>query len=489
MLRHVQQAAGLGVYVMEVASGRFATSDILDEIFGITKDYPCTKEGWVALIHPDDRQMIITYLTRDVLGSHRRFNKEFRIIRLADGVERWVHGYGDLEFDQDNHPVYLMGTVQDISDRKRVERALQMSETRFRELIDLAVDGILIGSHEGFIIDANRFMSELTGMSRAELIGKPIGDVLFTRESLAVSPLRFDLFQKGETVISERQLTHTDGSIVYIEIRTKMMPDGTYQSIYRDITERKVAEKSLLGFTKILAQRMEERTKELEGANTTLKHNVKQLQKLTMELTQAEELERKRLASILHDHVQQYIAAAMMKVSLLDPQMPAADHALGVKDVLTLLGEALAASRSLTVSLCPPVLLEAGLMPGLHWLAGWMTDLHGLTVKVTGEPSLVLPGSVALFLFQGVRELLFNVVKHSGVLYATVSVSQPAAKTLKIIVVDQGKGFLAQESNILPPSGGFGLFHLRERLTFIGGALEITNEHGQGTRASITVSL
>ncbi|MEI7881071.1 MAG: PAS domain S-box protein [bacterium] len=489
LLLQTQQIAGLGTYVMDIGTGHFTSSSVLNEIFGLPKDYPHTFEGWLGVVHPDDRQMMADYFHKEVLGLRRKFNKEYRIIRVVDGVERWVHGYGDLDLDADNIPVVMIGAVQDITERKCSEKALQQSETRYRELIDLAVDGILVGSQDGVIIDANRYMCELTGLSRDELVGKHIGSVFVTPENLASTPWRFDLLQKGETVISEQQILHKDGALAHIEMRTKLMPEGTFQSIWRDVTERKNAETSLLNFTKLLSQRVDERTREFEGANIALKQNVAQLRKLAMELTQAEELERKRLASILHDQVQQFIVAATMKISSLDVQSPAAEHARCVQDILATLREALNASRSLTLSLCPPVLLEAGLMPGLRWLADWMTDKHGLSVKVTGDDLHVVPGPLCILLFQAVRELLFNVVKHAGVQKASVSVNHPDAKSLRLLIVDCGKGFTQKESGARNLSSGFGLFTLRERITYIGGVIEVVSEPGHGTRITITVPL
>ena len=626
VLHQVQQIAGLGIYVMDIPKKRYSSSEILDEIFGITSEYPHTTEGWLALVHPDDRQMMAEYFAKEVVGLSRRFNKEYRIIRVADGAVRWLHGHGNLEFDENKIPVLMIGTIQDVTERKSFEKALQQSETRYRELIDLAVDGILVGSHDGVIIDANRYLCDLVGMRRDELVGKYIKDIPFTPESLVSSPLRFDLVQKGETVVSERQIIHPDGSLVIVEMRSKMMPDGNYQSIIRDITERKTTENSLLNFTKILAQRVEERTRELEKANASLKLNLKKLRssqvllsemgrlakvggwemdihsgkqvwteevyrihevdmdfeptaekgisfyapearpiieeavrrcreegeafnlelefitakgnvlwvnangkadlehgrihgtfqdvterrradgdlreknaaldhsvallrKLTMELTQAEELERKRLAGILHDHVQQYIAAATMKISLLDSNMSAAEHARGVKETLALLGEALDSSRSLSVSLCPPVLLEAGLMPGLRWLADWMENKHGLLVKIIGGNIPAVSGSLNILLFQAVRELLFNVVKHAGVNQAVVLIEHPEIKSLRLVVVDHGKGFSFKESQSRLLPGGFGLFHLRERLAYIGGGLDVKSEIGKGSRVSLSVPL
>jgi len=625
-LRHVLQIAGLGTYVMDIVKGTFTSSRILDDIFGLDTGKIHSYDDWVALLHPDDRPMLTGYYTREVLGQRQRFDKEYRIVRATDGAERWVHGYGDLECDADNHPITMIVTIQDITDRKRSEQALQQSECRYRELVALAVDGILLGSHEGIILEANQRMCEMIGLRREDLVGKHIRDVLFTPGSLKTTPLRFDLLQKGETVVRERQILRANGELAFVELRTKMMPDGTYQSIYRDVTERKTAETLLYNFAETLASRVTERTRELEEVNANLRQSVQQLRTnetllremgsiskvggweldihtgkqiwtdevyrihevgldfeptgengiafysdesrpviekavqrcieqgepydlelqivtakgnrlwvhsvgkadiengriygtfqdvterrlsesllrdknmaldqsvaqlrtLAMELTQAEERERKRLAGILHDHVQQYIAAATMKISLLGSRMSAGERTRVVKETLSLLGEALDASRSLTVSLCPPVLLDAGLMPGLRWLVDWMGEKHGLAVTLTGDEVLTVPGSLNIILFQAVRELLFNVVKHAGVKKASVSLRQPQAGTLCLTVSDHGKGFAINESHGRKLSSGFGLFHLRERITHIGGSFTVTTGKGHGAVIAITIPL
>lgn len=134
--------------------------------------------------------------------------------------------------------------LTDITERKRMELDLHESESRYRGLIELAVDGILIGSHEGVIIGANSRMLDLTGCSLDELMGMHVS-TLFSPNELGDTPLRFDLLKKGETVISMRSILRPDGSVVPVEMHTKMMPDGSYQSIYRDITERIKVEKAL----------------------------------------------------------------------------------------------------------------------------------------------------------------------------------------------------------------------------------------------------
>jgi len=134
--------------------------------------------------------------------------------------------------------------AQDITDRKQAEMSLQKSERRFRELIEFAVDGILIGSTEGAILEANTYMLNLTGRTLENIIGLNITE-LFAPSVLKNKPLRYDLLKKEQTVISERDILHVDGKIIPIEMHTKMMPDGKYQSIFRDITERNKAEETL----------------------------------------------------------------------------------------------------------------------------------------------------------------------------------------------------------------------------------------------------
>ena len=130
------------------------------------------------------------------------------------------------------------------------------SENKFRNLIEFAVDGILIGSHDGYITEANSCFCSMVGRKKENLIGKHISlsKLIFTPESIEKVSFHYDLLEKGETVISEREILRPDGSKLMVEIRTKMLPDGSYQSIFRDITERKKQESQLRKYTAELSK-------------------------------------------------------------------------------------------------------------------------------------------------------------------------------------------------------------------------------------------
>jgi signal transduction histidine kinase len=160
-----------------------------------------------------------------------------------------------------------------------------------------------------------------------------------------------------------------------------------------------------------------------------------------------------------------------------------------VRSALDLIGEALNSSRSLATELYPPVMIDGGFLPGVRWLAERMKERHGLTVELSGEEIEGMSSDLRMLLFRGVRELLFNVVKHAGVKTVSVAVNQPDAKAIQVVVNDYGVGCSGNHAKVLSTCRGLGLLHLRERLANIGGSLDVASVPGQGTTVSITVPI
>lgn len=138
----------------------------------------------------------------------------------------------------------IITTARDISARKQVEKTLKDNEEKYHMLIDLAADAFFQGDTHGNFITVNNKASDLTGYSRDELLGMNMED-LFSNEILENNSLRYDLLNQGETVKTKRKIIRKDGISISVEMNSKLMPDGTYQSFFRDITEREKAEDDL----------------------------------------------------------------------------------------------------------------------------------------------------------------------------------------------------------------------------------------------------
>lgn len=145
-------------------------------------------------------------------------------------------------------------------------------------------------------------------------------------------------------------------------------------------------------------------------------------------------------------------------------------------------------SRTLTSELSPSVLHHGGLIPALHWLASRMQQQHAFDVNILADNEFdVTSDDLRILLFQSVRELLFNAVKHAGVPTACVHVANSNGQ-IEITIADDGVGFDPQAAR--PPTGkhgGFGLLSIRERLDLLGGRLKIDSSPGHGSRFTLIV--
>jgi signal transduction histidine kinase len=250
-----------------------------------------------------------------------------------------------------------------------------------------------------------------------------------------------------------------------------------------ELGQRKRAEEALRRLNGELEQRVLDRTRDLVTSNH-------RLQALASELTLAEQRERKRLASELHDYLAQILALGRIKMSQLRQKVSAQTPGMQlVGEIDNLLEKAGEYTRSLMAKLNPPVLDELGLPSALTWLAKQM-PLHGLMVDVRlSQDQVTLPDDQAVLLFQSVRELLINVAKHAGTDRATVSLKIDSGQQLSIEVQDHGRGFDPVAVEAKSENGHFGLFSVRERMQAMGGSLDVQSRPGEGTTLTMTLPL
>ena len=220
--------------------------------------------------------------------------------------------------------------------------------------------------------------------------------------------------------------------------------------------------------------------------NEQLQRRTTQLRRLSLQIGDAEEQERRRLAVYVHDDLQQILAGIkfhldVTRLQVDDPQ----ELDAGLERIGTLVRDAIAGTRALAHELSPAALHRNGLPAALNWLAEHVHTLHGLRVEVSnlaGEPNL--DGSVAIFLFRAAQELLLNVSKHALTDYAEIRLQREGAG-IRLEVADRGRGFDATEFDDVDAPPSFGLFSIRERAELLGGTTRIDSVAGEGTTVTL----
>jgi PAS domain S-box-containing protein len=247
--------------------------------------------------------------------------------------------------------------------------------------------------------------------------------------------------------------------------------------LFSDITGRKLAEDALRELNEELEERVQQRTE--------------QVRNLASQLTMAEHEERARIAQVLHDDLQQQLYALQIQIAFLRAEASGEAMRREIDGMEALLTGALETARQLSIDLSPPVLEGEGLVEAIQWLGSQMFQRYQLRLAVEADsPVAVLGRDRRVLLFQMVRELLFNVVKHSGVSEAEVRLEVDGDTALGeaycIEVIDRGAGFdVAAAFGPGTRPDGRGLLHLRERLHLIGGRLEVQSIPGDGTHITM----
>jgi PAS domain S-box-containing protein len=251
MLKESQRVAALGHYYFDVATGIWSSSEMLDEVYGIDANFTRDVDGWIGLIHPDQREEMAAYFADHVLAGRNTFDREYRILRANDGAERWVHGRGNLAFDSEGQPVTMFGIIQDVTDRKLKDEALRTSEARYRKAqaigrvghweYDLATETFW-GSEEANKISG--FDPDHPGFSVDE-VGSCFPDRIRVHQAL------LDLIERGTAYDIEFDIVAVDGSGIKTVHSTAVLEkdaDGKpvkVIGVVQDITERKLMEEEL----------------------------------------------------------------------------------------------------------------------------------------------------------------------------------------------------------------------------------------------------
>jgi PAS domain S-box-containing protein len=468
--RMALEASAGGSWTWSTVTNRVDWDERFRSLYGFGPDVPAASEAWMSRVHEDDRPRL-NALLNEVLTSKEKdsWQSTFRFVR-PDGTTIWVQSRGRADRDRDGHVIRLTGLDLDFNEHRRTEEARQARREEEHDralwtLLQTATEGIVSVDPQGVIVTANHALESMFGWTSGELIGQRI-------EVLMPSAFRDGYERRGGLhLVGIRK----DGRKFPIEVSVNHVSTprgGRAFAFVTDITERQRA-----------ASALQERTAELEKRTT-------QLSRMASDLTLAEQHAREQIARTLHDGLQQLLVIAALNLE----QQLKRDSEAGIapsellSEAKQQLDEAIGAARSLNFELFPPVLQQAGLPAALAWLAHWTQDKYKVEVELIADPRADSGRKdVRTLLFESVRELLFNVVKHAHADRVALELTLDADDQLCISVTDQGIGFepAGLQDRSMAGQVGWGLFSIRERLTLLNGRFEIESAPGVGTRVRL----
>ena len=375
----------------------------------------------------------------------------------------------------------------------RAQSELRLARDRYRDLYQHAPVGYLTLDVHRTVRESNLTAATLLGIERTRLEGTRFETLADPGQRDACYLHFLEVVDHREPRSCELRLVRGDQGSFWARLETAPAgrPDPDEELLHvvlTDVSDRKVVEERLL-----------EREAELEEANRWLEERVaertadlerqqERLRRLTADLSRAEQAERRRLAALLHDNLQQLLVGAKIQLGGAAQSGDAEVVASVAPGVLSLVDEAIEVARDLTRQLRPPVLYESGLVAAVEWLAGEMHRRHGLDAHLElDEEAEPAETEVKALLFECIRELLFNVVKHSGASQAEVVLRRvrPAGDRLRIRVADHGCGFDPDAAEVA--GAGFGLLSIRERVGALGGEMRLESIPGDGAFVELEI--
>jgi len=356
------------------------------------------------------------------------------------------------------------------SERRKAEEALQAGENKYRTLLENLPQKIFLKDSESVYISCNENYAKDLKVKASEIAGKT--DYDFFPKELAEKYRADDrrIMKSGKMEdINEKYIQ--DGKEVIIHtVKTPVKDEqGNVTGIlgiFWDITAHRRAQRKLLDYQK-------------------------RLRDLASEMSLTEERERRRIAIELHDQVTQNLILFKINIGSLREKKLPTELIKPLDEIYEHLNQIIHDMRSLIFDLGSPTLYELGLEAALReWLNEEVRHKHGLKTEFEDDAQpKPLDDDVCALLYRVVRELLINVVKHAKAQHVKVSVYKDNSN-ICIKVTDDGVGFTPSSEGFgSAKTGGFGLFSIRERLSYFGGSVEINSKPRHGTRVTLVAPI
>lgn len=331
----------------------------------------------------------------------------------------------------------------------------------YRMMVESMNEGAVTLIPDGTIFYCNARFAEMVHRDSEKLIGVRFQDLILPEEQKTFDTLFTQAGRYGSR--GEFSLKTSNGNSIPVQL-----------SIYE-------LEGNTTGGLSIIATDISEQVQAEEKIRT-----------LASQLAVAEQEERQRISQILHDDLQQRLFAIKTQLAFLVNSSDQGKTSSSIKEELQQiqrwLSDAIGITRSLSIDLSPVILQGDGLAEAILWLSAQMKDRHGLQVQIDAKDNLSqLDNHMRMLLFQTIRELLFNIVKHAGTSHAKITLEKNDQRG-RITISDAGRGF--DVTKVMNDSKtAHGLLVVQDRLSLMGCSLDITSEPGKGTQVVIETPL
>jgi PAS domain S-box-containing protein len=364
-------------------------------------------------------------------------------------------------FDPFTKKNYIVGVIQDITERKQTEEALRESEERFRMIFDHSPLGLVHFDQNGVIVECNQRFIQIMGSSKEKLLGfsmlKSLQDEKMRTAVLTALSGDIGYYEGDYLSVTGNRLISL--RTIYSQITAE---DGRFLGalgIFEDVTERKQAEEAL--------------------------HKSKQeLRDLSSRLLIAQEEERKRIAGELHDSIGASLSSIKYGIEGLLEQVKKDEAGFQVlNSLVSIVQSTIEDARRMMSDLRPPMIDDLGIIPTIHWFIRQFRTIYShISVEEEidiGEKEIPVP--LKIVLFRILQEALHNIAKYSNANLARLSLTR-RGNQLEVVIQDNGIGFDVHAAcKVKKNRGGLGLASMRERAELSGGSFSIDSTAGEGT--------
>lgn len=454
------------IWEWDFTSNQVWANDMHQALYGLSKEDPIPDhQEWRNRLHPDERDRVVSDLEKALASDKNVWIAEYQ---FRNGGEEYKSIYDRTYIvrDRDGQPLRMMGSMADISARKKAEETLRQNEEKYRLLFSNSPLPMWVYDLESFrFLDVNEAAISHYGYTRAEFLQMNIADI---RPKEDVERMISSSRNPHSGVRSAGYWRHfkKDGTLMDVEVHSHDIIYNNKKArlvLANDVTDKNLAQ-----------QRIRETTEELRM--------------LSARLQEIREEERMHMAHEIHDELGQRLTVLKMDISWLGRKMKTDEEEIRekIKNTLALLDGTIKIVRKIATELRPGILDDLGLIPALEWQSKEFEDRSGIRVSFQSNISeIALNIQVATGLFRIFQESLTNVGRHAQATDVQASLAVEN-EILVMTISDNGVGFDKTRQEGVKTLGIIGM---KERTKGINGEYTIESEPGKGTTVKVTIPL